>query len=166
MEDMRNTVVLIFCLFVGSVAWAQATAGGGNMAQPAKAGAAADRAAAAEDVNKAEQDRCDAVLKGDVDFLDKQTAPGYTMTSFTGAVSSKKQMVDGFKSGANKFTDYKCTDLKSRIYGNAAVTIGMAEASGTLNGQAVTNQKFRFTRVWVKRDGEWKSVAYQQTVIQ
>ena len=51
-----------------------------------------------------------------------------------------------------------------RVYGNTAVITGKAEVKGTLAGNDATGQ-YTFTRVYVKKGGQWQSVALQQTRI-
>ena len=51
-----------------------------------------------------------------------------------------------------------------RVYGNTAVITGKADVKGTLAGNDATGQ-YMFTRVYVKKGGQWQSVAFQQTRI-
>ena len=37
--------------------------------------------------------------------------------------------------------------------------------SGKIGGKDVDNQQIRFTRVWVKHNGQWRSAAFQQTAV-
>ena len=115
-----------------------------------------------EQLKKLEIDRAAAVVKGDTATLDKQTADDYVLISMTGRMADKSQMLDGFKSGQSKLTSNDLSDLKVRVYGNAAVVTGKADVKGTLGGQDATGQ-ILFTRVYVKKGGHWQSVSFQQT---
>jgi ketosteroid isomerase-like protein len=117
-----------------------------------------------EQLKKLETDRAAAVVKGDVATLDKQTADDYVLISMNGRMSDKSQMLDGFKSGQSKLTSNDLSDLKVRVYGDAAVVTGKADVKGTLGGQDATGQVL-FTRVYVKKGGHWQSVSFQQTRI-
>ncbi len=117
-----------------------------------------------EQLKKLEMDRAAAVVKGDTATLDKQTADDYVLISMTGRMADKAQMLDGFKSGQSKLTSNDLSDLKVRVYGDAAVVTGKADVKGTLGGQDATGQVV-FTRVYVKKDGRWQSVSFQQTRI-
>jgi len=119
---------------------------------------------AAEQLKKLEIDRAAAVVKGDVAMLDKHTSDDYVLITMNGRMSGKAQMLDGFKSGQSKLTADDLSDLKVRVYGNAAVVTGKADVKGTLGGQDATGQVL-FTRVYVKKDGRWQSVSFQQTRI-
>ncbi len=115
-----------------------------------------------EQLKKLETDRAAAVVKGDVATLDKQTSDDYVLISMTGRMADKAQMLDGFKSGQSKLTSNDLSDLKVRVYGDAAVVTGKADVKGTLGGQDATGQVL-FTRVYVKKGGHWQSVSLQQT---
>jgi ketosteroid isomerase-like protein len=117
---------------------------------------------AKEQLKKLEMDRAAAVVKGDVATLDKQTAADYVLITMNGRMSDKAQMLDGFKSGQSKLTSNDLSDLKVRVYGDAAVVTGKADVKGTLGGQDATGQVL-FTRVYVKKGGRWQSVSFQQT---
>ena len=115
-----------------------------------------------EQLKKLEMDRAAAVVKGDTATLDKQTADDYVLISMNGRMTDKSQMLDGFKSGQSKLTSNDLSDLKVRVYGDAAVVTGKADVKGTLGGQDATGQ-ILFTRVYVKKGGRWQSVSFQQT---
>jgi ketosteroid isomerase-like protein len=119
---------------------------------------------AAEQLKKLETDRAAAVVKGDVAMLDKHTSDDYVLITMNGKMSDKTQMLDAFKSGQSKLTSDELSDIKVRVYGNAAVVTGKADVKGTLGGQDATGQVL-FTRVYVKKGGRWESVSYQQTRI-
>lgn len=117
-----------------------------------------------EQLKKLEMDRAAAVVKGDVATLDKQTSDDYVLITMNGKTSDKAQMLDAFKSGQSKLTADDLSDLKVRVYGYAAVVTGKADVKGTLGGQDATGQVL-FTRVYVKKNGRWQSVSFQQTRI-
>ena len=122
--------------------------------------------ASAEDVQdqlkKLETDRAAAVVKGDVEALEKATADDYTLINVNGQMSDKSQMISNFKSGQTKLTSDEVSDMKVRVYGDTAVITGKADVKGTVGGKDVTGQVL-FTRVYVKKDRRWQSVAFQQT---
>ena len=115
-----------------------------------------------EQLKKLETDRAAAVVKGDVATLEKQTSDDYTLINMNGQMSDKSQMVNAFKSGQTKLTSDEVSDMKVRVYGNTAVITGKADVKGTLGGKDVDGQ-IMFTRVYVKKSGNWQSVAFQQT---
>ena len=108
------------------------------------------------------QDRAQATVKGDTAFLDQNTADDYTFISPRGALRTKAQILADFKSGEIKFEGYDLDDLQVRVYGDTAVVTGRSTQKGKAYGQDAAGQ-YRFTRVYVKKDGSWKSVAFQST---
>jgi ketosteroid isomerase-like protein len=115
-----------------------------------------------DEIKKLETERATAVVKADMAVLDKYTSDDYTLINANGQVANKAQMLDGFKSGKSKLTMNEVSDMKVRVYGNTAVITGKSNVKGMLGGKDVTGPVM-FTRVYVKKDGRWQSVALQQT---
>lgn len=113
-------------------------------------------------IKKMETDRAAAVIKGDIDKLDKETADDYTLININGHMSDKSQMINGFKSGQNKLSQDDVSDMKVRVYGDVAVVTGRVTVKGTMGGKDASGDAM-FTRVYVKKGGKWQSVALQQT---
>jgi ketosteroid isomerase-like protein len=115
-----------------------------------------------EQLKKLETDRAAAAVKGDVATLEKQTADDYTFINLYGQMSDKSQMVTAFKTGQTKLTSDEVSDMKVRVYGSTAVITGKVDVAGTMAGRD-TKAQIMFTRVYVKKGGQWQSVAFQQT---
>ena len=109
-----------------------------------------------------EKQRSEAVVKGDTAALDKMTAEDYEFTNPLGQVRTKAQILQDIKSGELKYESIDTDDVKARVYGNTAVLTGRATTKGQYGGKDVSGQ-YRFTRVYVKNNGRWQSVAFQQT---
>lgn len=133
-------------------------------AAPKKAAPPATKSVEAE-IEQMEKDRAAAAVKADVAKMDKMTADDYTFINRLGQMSDKARTLSGLKAGDIKLTANDVSDLKVRLYGNTAVVTGRADVKGTLNGKDITGGVL-FTRVLVKKDGRWQSVALQQTPIQ
>jgi len=156
-------------LYSVAPASAQAAAGApkkSGKAATATAGKAAASASSVEDEIKAiEKERAAAAVKADVTTLAKYTADDYTFIDRSGHASDKQQTMSRLKSGDIKLTANDLSDLKVRLYGNTAVVTGKTDVKGTIGGKDATGAVL-FTRVYVKKDGRWQSVAFQQTPIQ
>jgi ketosteroid isomerase-like protein len=124
--------------------------------------AAAQSAAAIERLDK---ERSQAIVKGDLATIDKTTADTYLFTDVTGRVSTKKELLDAFKSGALKVKSQDPSDIKVQVYGNAAVETGKVTDQTTRDGKDSSGTS-RFTRVWVNHNGNWQTVAFQETKIE
>ena len=115
-----------------------------------------------EELKKLEADRVAALIKADVATLDRQTADDYTLINANGQMMDKRQTLDAIKTGQIKIASNEQSDVRVRVYGNAAVITGKSDVKGVLSGTEV-NGPIMFTRVYVKKEGRWQSVAFQQT---
>ena len=118
----------------------------------------------AAEIEKADKDRSQAIVKGDADAMDKATGDGYWFTDANGRVSTKKELLDDMKAGKIKIESQEISDVKVHRYGNTAVETGKLLSKGTRDGKD-TSGTFRFTRVWVNRNGTWETVAFQETKV-
>lgn len=118
-----------------------------------------------EQIKKMETERAAAVVKGDADTLAKMTSDDYMLINVNGQMSDKAKTMEAIKSGQIKLSQDDLSDLKVRVYGNAAVVTGKADIKGTIAGKDASGQ-ILFTRVYVKKGGKWLSVAFQQTKVQ
>ena len=124
----------------------------------------AQGASVEEQIKKMEKDRAVAVVKGDVSTLEALTSDDYMLINANGQVSDKATTMSNIKTGVIKLTSNEVSDLKVRLYGDTAVVTGKSSAKGTIGGRELKGPVM-FTRVYVKKDGKWKSVAFQQTPI-
>jgi ketosteroid isomerase-like protein len=115
-------------------------------------------------IEKLERDRQDAFVRGDIDALDRQTASDYTTINGTGRLSTKPQMMQNLRQGRTKVLSVTLEDLKARVYGDTAVLTGVYRDVNVRDGERREVHAL-FTRVFVKRDGRWQAVAYQQTPV-
>jgi ketosteroid isomerase-like protein len=74
-------------------------------------------------------------------------------------VMSKPEALRFARSGRMKFQRYQTSDLKVRVYGDAAVVSGRLQRARTLNGKTAEDD-WRFTKVCVRRDQRWQVVAF------
>ncbi len=141
----RLMIVLAFIV----AALALASAQGGSVEQSIKA--------MTEQLNQ-------AALKGDIATYDKLLADDYISIGILGGTSSKAELLENFKSGKLKFEAIDVSDMKVRVYGDAALAISTANVKGHLGATDISGQ-YRSVRVWVKRKGQWQSVSFQATRI-
>jgi len=127
-------------------------------------GAKKPSASVEDQIKKLEAERAAAVVKGDVAAIASQTSEDYTLINANGQLSGKAQTMEAIKSGNIKLTANDLSDLSVRVYGNTAVVTGKANAKGVVGGRELKGPVM-FTRVYVKKDGKWQSVAFQQTPI-
>ena len=118
-----------------------------------------------EEILAIEKERNRAIISGDAVALERMTSDDYTFITLRGELRTKREIVQGFKSGSFHYESREISDLNVRVYGNTAIVTGRSNQKGTENGKDYSGD-YRFTRVYVKQDGRWETVALQTTLIQ
>ncbi len=97
-------------------------------------------------------------LQPDVQGLDALLAEDWRLTHSDGRVQDKADYLRELseRSRANQVIENQ--DLEVRYYGDSAVVTGTSVQAGTRDGQPWSG-RFRFTRVWIQREGKWRMVA-------
>ena len=62
------------------------------------------------------------------------------------------------QSGDLTFESFKINELKVRIYGDTAIVHGLETEKSKYKKEDLSGQ-YRFTDVFIKRDGRWQAVA-------
>ncbi len=117
-----------------------------------------------EELKRLENDRTQAVLKGDTAALDRMTADDYTVINISGQLLTKAEVVKAIKSASLKYEQLENDEIQVRVYGDTAVLTGRTTQKGQFNGKDISGQT-RFTRVYLKQHGKWQAVAFQATRI-
>jgi ketosteroid isomerase-like protein len=107
---------------------------------------------------KLENDWNDASMKRDVVALGRILADDFIFTDPDGVMWTKAQDLEMLKSGEDVVTSAVSTDMKVRVYGNAAIVTGRYTAKEELKGKDISGTS-AFTDTWVKRSGSWQCVA-------
>jgi hypothetical protein len=127
----------------------------------AQTGANADAVAA---VSKLENDAVKADLANDKAFYQKVLAEDWTGADSDGVWYTKAELLklmDDAKN--NKTNSEKISDLKVRVYGNAAVATYKDTYDSMMKGEHRSRTVIG-TDTFVKMGGEWKQVASQGTI--
>jgi len=117
-----------------------------------------------EAIRKLEEERNQAIVRGDAAALERMTSDDYTFITLRGEMLTKADVVRNFSSGAAKYQSRTISDLNIRVYGNSAVVTGRAVQKGAENGKDYSGD-YWFTRVYVRQRGLWTTVALQTTLI-
>lgn len=115
-----------------------------------------------DEIKKLENARLAAGINKDVAFFDSATADDYTQIDFDGNVLNKAQTLERIKSSYAQLQSNVVEDMDVRIYSNVAILTGLGNPKGTMKGEEFRD-RVRYTRVYVKREGNWKVVLFQQT---
>ena len=119
---------------------------------------------AEDEIKSLEETRNQAILHGDVAVLDRMTSDDYTFITLRGEMRTNSDILRGFASGSFHYESREISDLRVRIYGDAAVVTGRSVQKGMENGKDYSGD-YRFTRVYVRQQGHWLTMALQTTLI-
>jgi uncharacterized protein (TIGR02246 family) len=120
---------------------------------------------AEQEIKSLEEERNRAILNGDAAALERMTSDDYTFITLRGDLRTKSDIVKGFQSKSFKYDSRTISDLRVRVFGDTAVVTGRSTQKGTEGGKDYSGD-YRFTRVYVKQNGRWITVALQATLIE
>jgi ketosteroid isomerase-like protein len=118
-------------------------------------------------VLKVENDWNQALVKRDTVSLQRFYADEYLYTDPDGLVWNRTTDLANLTSGsAARLSAYKLDDTKVRIYGDIAVVTGRNTIAGVFERvSSDVSGSYRFTDVFVRRNGRWQCVASQASRI-
>jgi ketosteroid isomerase-like protein len=106
-----------------------------------------------------------AYLRRDTDALQRVLADDFTSTDALGTVSDKARYIMASVKAPATFSlasEFELDDVKVRVYADVAVVTGRATDKGWDRGPNPSG-RYRFTDVFVRRQGRWQAVASQGT---
>lgn len=153
----RNLLITAIAVFTASFCLCLA----GNQSAPSfstLAAAETQTENVEQTIRRLETERSQAIARGDFATLERIYADDFSLVSTSGTVRNKAQFIADHKSGALKTESQTFADVKVRVYGDAAIVTGLMTQKGRDKGQDISGQ-IRYTRVYVKRNGQWQFVA-------
>ena len=114
---------------------------------------------AEQQIRTVEEERRQAILRNDIKALDVLMASDYTAVfQILGSrVITKAEELALNQSDARKVESWNPTEVNIRIYDNVGLVTGLAEVVDVSKGER-RHIRFRYTHVWVKRNGTWQLV--------
>jgi ketosteroid isomerase-like protein len=149
-----------------------ATAGimaGCSKSPPAPAERAAEALPAQSNVEEAlkrvERDWGDAMTKHDIAALDRILGDDHRVITKDGSVLTKAQELANYKSeeSSNELSDFE--PMQVRVFGDTAVVTG-GHREKSHNFGKNTSGYYRWTDIFVMRNGRWQAVASQLTRVE
>ena len=97
-------------------------------------------------------------LQPDVEGLDRLLRDDWLLTHSDGRVQDKADYLKELSSRTRANQAIGNQDVEVRLHGDTVVVTGTSVQAGTSNGQPWSG-RFRFTRTWILRDGNWRMLA-------
>ena len=117
-----------------------------------------------KEIEGLEQDWRQAVLSSNIPVLDHLLADDYLGVTANGTLETKADLLALRRGGTVKFSELNLSDLKVRVYGDTAVVTSRAEVTGTNGGTDISGH-YRYTRVYNRREGQWRIVSFEASRI-
>lgn len=104
-----------------------------------------------------ERDISAAFEREDADWLEQHLDPTFTLVSSTGKVTTRADEAADLR-GGTKYDVFRNRDSKVRLYGDAAVVVGVTRVEGKSDGQPYALD-FKFTDTYIRTPKGWVMVA-------
>lgn len=119
---------------------------------------------AAAELTALNQTLTDAYEREDVALLQQLLAGDHVHNNVFGMALTKDAFLADIESGVLEFLSYETPEIRWHIDGNTAIATGVIEAKAVRAGKPVPAERFLFTRIFVKEQGEWKVLLFHNTM--
>ena len=127
--------------------------------------AVADTASDERELTQLVKDLNAAIVKPDIAFLERVLDKDYVHYRPHGDVETRAQYLEDRKSGTVDFDSLVADEIKVRVYGDTAIVAYRSTAKGKDKDGSIDEQR-RWTRIFVRKNGQWQLVHSQGTTIQ
>jgi uncharacterized protein (TIGR02246 family) len=128
-------------------------------------GSAQQPRTAEQQVLATDDQRMDALRRGDPLPLERIYADDYTLVTGTGQIRTKMDQLAELKSGQLRYPQIDPVERQVRLYGDVAILLTRQRALIFQGGQQITGGDERVTRVYKNFDGQWRVIATHATPI-
>ena len=157
---INNCLMLLFCVFAAVPAFSDQ-----QVAIHPRPGLDSGNDETIRQIVDMERQSKEASLRRDSDFPLRTLAEDYVAITPLGQVTTKQETISARRSGQLRYEAMNITDMVVRVYGDTAVVTARADVKGHQLGEDFSGP-YRYTRVWIRRNGQWQIVSYQATVTQ
>jgi ketosteroid isomerase-like protein len=119
---------------------------------------------ASEEILKVDEERNQALQKGDISTLDRIYSDDVIYANASGALLTKAQHLAELKGRTLNFRSFKHEDVQVTVHGDTGALTGISKSVVEYQG-SVSSSNRRFLNVFVKKDGRWQCVAHFETNI-
>ena len=97
--------------------------------------------------------------RGDADALDKLWADDMEVAVPRMPVLTKSEALKFARSGHMRFLIYRTSDVRVRVYDNAAIVTGRLQRTRSMNEQEISDD-WRFTKAYIRDSHQWRVVSF------
>lgn len=106
-----------------------------------------------------EMDLAQAVKIRDAKWFEQNVADDYIGDNFDGKTETKAQLIDRIKNQKRVYETINLSEVKTRLNGDAATLMGLYHLTGKDENGRLLDIKMRFSRMYIKKDGNWMLAA-------
>lgn len=106
-----------------------------------------------------------AYRENDVAALDRLLSADHVHNNVFGMIQGKEELLADMRTGTLVFRAYAIASQTWLLKPDIAIATGTLHAEAERAGKPVPAQDFRFTRIFVKRDGVWLEWLFHNTMI-
>ena len=117
-----------------------------------------------DEILKVDDERNQALQKGDIATLDRIYSDDVIYANASGALLTKAQHLAELKGRTLNFRSFKHEDVQVTVHGDTGALTGISKSVVEYQG-SVSSSNRRFLNVFVKKDGRWQCVAHFETNI-
>ena len=114
---------------------------------------------AKDEMMKVEEERNQALQKGDAAALERIYSDDLVYSNVTGVLLTKAQHLADIKAKTLHFVSFKHEDVHATMHGDSGVVTGISTSVVEYKGE-VSHSHRRFLNVFAKQDGRWQCVAH------
>ena len=129
------------------------------LAVPMRSSAPSNHDADVHELERLETVWNEAHEHGDAGALEKLWADDMEVAVPNMPVLTRADALKFARSGRMKFLSYRTSDIRVRVYDNAAVVTGRLQRRRSMNGQEISDD-WRFTKTYVREAGQWRVVSF------
>ena len=104
----------------------------------------------------------DAAVKGDLKVVGKMMADNYVGVAPDGTILRKPAIAAHYQAGTLHYESVVNSDVEIHVHGDCAVLTAISTVKGH-DGETDLSGTYRIMRIFLRRDGQWKIVAFQAT---
>ena len=111
-----------------------------------------------------DDERSEALRRGDPAPLERIYADDYTLVTSLGHVRTKADQINELRSGRLRYVTIEILERQVRMYGDVAVVLSRQKHSILQGSQPIVGEE-RITRIYKQREGAWRVIATHATAI-